>query len=112
MAAPKIHILSVIGTPNAILQKFGLQVFDEAKQYLSKGEHVKISFKGLMNVTSGFCNASIGKLYLEFPEAYKLVEITDVNQPVWMEKINDAILLATNPNLIKIQDNAITELFV
>ena len=108
----KLRIIDIIGTPNAILHKFGIQVFESISPILKSNQEVTLSFEGLKNITSGFCNASIGKAYLDFNDAGKLLTIEGAeNNPIWQEKINDAIILARDPEKISIQDTAISELF-
>src|ERR1035437_2707893 len=107
-----ILIIDVIGSRNAILHSFGLQVFNEIKPYLSSNQLVTLSFEGIKNVTSGFCNASIGKAYLEFPHAGELISISGIKDNLlWKEKKEDAIIHASYPEKIKMQDQAISELF-
>jgi len=106
-----LRVIDIIGTQNAILHKFGLQVFEALKPYTSSNQPIILSFEGLKNVTSGFCNASIGKAYLEFDNTDQLLTIVgSENNPIWQEKIQDAISLATTPEKIKIQDQAVSEL--
>ena len=108
----KLIIKDIIGTQNAILHKFGLQVFNSASQFISKDSPIILSFNGLKNITSAFCNASIGKLYLDFPKTKELLYIEGVEEnSIWQDKINDAINLATNPDLLKINESCIDELF-
>lgn len=95
----ELKILDIIGSPHAILHKFGEQVAKEVSKYLSEGEQVTLSFEGLKGVTSGFAHASIGQLYVDFGQdsIKKLLTLTHVSKEIWQEKIDEAILLATNP---------------
>lgn len=107
----EIKIFDIIGTPNAILHNFGLKVYDALKPYINKNIPVILSFESLKNVNSGFCNASIGKIYLEFKNASSLLIIKGADQnPIWKEKIEDSIILATNPEKIRLQDQAVSDL--
>ena len=109
----EIIIIDIIKTRNAILHEFGLKVFNEAKPFLELHREICISFEGLKNVTSGFCNASIGKLFLEIEDAEKLIHIKGLDgHDIWQEKVSDAINLAKNPEKIRIQNDAISELLV
>ena len=85
-----IKIINIIKTPNAILHKFGLEVFFKLKTLLKNEQKIILSFDGLKNVTSGFCNASIGNVYLEFENANEFLTIENIN-PIWQKKIQDAI---------------------
>jgi hypothetical protein len=107
----ELKIIDIINSQNAILHDFGIKVYDRIKHYLQKKQKVLLSFEGLKNVTSGFCNASIGKLYLQFPEAEELIQFKGLeNHSIWQEKVNSAINLAKNPKKITLQNNAISEL--
>jgi hypothetical protein len=95
----ELKIIEIIGTPHAILHKFGEQVANEVRKYLSEGKQVTLSFEGLKGVTSGFAHASIGQLYADFGQdsIENLLTFTHVSKEIWKEKIEEAILLATNP---------------
>ena len=109
MTTLKIH--ETINTRNAILHKFGLIVYSEVKAFIESGEKVTLSFNGLKNVTSGFCNASIGKLYSDCPNVKDFLFIEGVDQnPIWKEKVENAIALAEKPNIVEIRNNAISDL--
>lgn len=108
-----LHIESIIGTSNAVIQKFGNQVFLVASGLLSKDQSIVLDFSGITNLTSGFCNASVGKLYSVFPKIAKShIVITNIEKPsIWNDKIEDSIGLALNPEKAKIHDEAILALF-
>lgn len=107
----KIKVIDIINTPNAILHSFGLKVFDSISEYLSNNQEITVSFEGLKNVTSAFCNASIGKAYLSFPDASSLLKLHGIeSHPIWIEKIEDAVYLASNPEQIELQNRAISDL--
>jgi hypothetical protein len=113
MSQVRINIVDVIGTSNAIIQKFGNQIFELTSSLLNSGDSIILDFKGVSNLTSGFCNASIGQLYSKFPLiASKNIIIENINQSsIWFEKIQDSIILAQNPEKAEIIDNAILALF-
>jgi hypothetical protein len=107
-----IKILDIINTPNAILHEFGLKVYDQAKPALIRGEEVKLSFENLRNVTSLFCNASIGKLYMEFPDkAPNLLKVENITNEYWWESIGEAIELAQDLKRSNARKEAISDLF-
>jgi hypothetical protein len=108
-----INISSSIGTPNAIIQKFGEIVYKEAYPYISKNTSVTFDFQGVKNLTSGFCNASIGRLFLEFPStADNLLHFSNLdNNSLWKEKVDDSIRLAKNPEESRLYDSALASLF-
>jgi|NGEPerStandDraft_6_1074524.scaffolds.fasta_scaffold149659_2 hypothetical protein len=109
----ELKIIDIINTQNAILHEFGLQVYDRIKPLLQANENVLLSFEGLKNVTSGFSNASIGKLFCDFKNADQLIQLSGLEgHPLWQEKVNNAITLAKNPEIIRLQNNAISELLI
>ncbi len=109
----EIRIIDIIHTPNAILQKFGLQVFEEIKNNISKGEVIELSFDGVKNLTTGFCHASIGKIYTQFPQsADNLLKLTHISPDSdWKDKIQEAIAYAKEPTKAENNDKAISDLF-
>lgn len=111
MSPVHLNIKEIIGTPNAIIQSFGLKIFDEASILLSKNIPVVLDFSGIDNITSGFCNASIGKLYSTYSTNIDiLLKIENINS-LGMEKINDAIDLVSNSQKAQLIDKAVSALF-
>lgn len=113
MENKKIVIAEVIGTPNAILQKFGLQVRDAVIAEYKKGNTVILDFSQLNNATTGFFHASIGNLFKTLNGSYeKTVKIVGLDKnDTWQDKYNDAIDLVQNPKKAEEIDKAISELF-
>lgn len=108
----KIFVKDIIGTSNAIIQKFGLLVFKEVNTYLSSDKPIILSFEGITNITSGFCHASIGNLFqVSNQKASQLLKIEGIHDTTWQEKIDEAISLALNPKKSEELDSAIAELF-
>ena len=107
-----INISSSIGTPNAIIQKFGETLYTEALPFINNNTPVTFDFEGIKNLTSGFCNASIGRLFLEFPStAESLLNFANLNKnSLWQEKVEDSIRLAKNPEESKLYDSALASL--
>ena len=109
----EIKIIDIIGTPNAILHNFGLKIYEVLKPYFTQNIPVTLSFDSLRNVTSGFCNASIGKIYSEYKNASSLLFIVGAEKnPIWKEKIQDSINLATHPAKVKSFDEAVSDLLI
>ena len=113
MGAIKIDISEIIGTPNAILQKFGLQLKDVVLQEVKNGNTVELDFTSLNNATTGFFHASIGNLYQTLNGTYsKTVSIKGLEKnDTWQDKYDDAIDLVKNPEKANEIDKAISELF-
>ena len=84
-----------------------------SSSYLNSGASIVLDFQGISNLTSGFCNASIGQLYSKYPlTASNSIIIENIDSSsVWFEKIQDSIVLAQNPEKAVIIDNAILALF-
>lgn len=108
-----IDIANLIGTPNAILQKFGLQVYEEVKKTTSNGQAVTLRFDDLSNATSGFFHASVGNLYRDLGARYNLLIFVQglSDHPLWQEKYDDALALAKNPAKAREMDESISALF-
>ncbi len=62
-----INVNEVIHSNSATIRDHGLAVYEIAKKALQDGEKVEISFSNITMVISSFLNASIGKLYGNFP---------------------------------------------
>lgn len=63
----KIIVTEIIHSNSATIRDQGLAVYEIAKKELYNGQKVEISFEGITMVISSFLNASIGKLYGDFP---------------------------------------------
>lgn len=106
-----LNIIDIIGSKNAVTHGFGVKVFEAASKFLANGDKVCLSFQGVRNVTSGFANASIGKIYTEFQNASSLLVIEGTEgRSIWSEKIENAKRLGSNPQIAKVQNNAISDL--
>jgi len=109
----EINIAELIGTPNAIIQKFGLQVFDETVALIDSGNQVLLNFSDLKNTTTGFFHACIGNLYKKYGEDFfQLVNVSGLHKKEdWKEKYDEAINLVRNPDKASEIDYAIAKLF-
>lgn len=96
-----ISVKELIGTSNALLSSQGEIVFDAVIQPLEAGELVKLDFSGLNVLTSGFCNASVGRVFLELgaKEASQRIEIVNLANLRMEAALEDAIRLSQNPSL-------------
>ncbi|HEY2581635.1 MAG TPA: DUF4325 domain-containing protein [Mucilaginibacter sp.] len=108
-----INIAQLIGTPNAIIQKFGLQVFEETKNVIAKGDNVELYFGDLSNTTTGFFHASIGNLFKNYGNRFNtLITVSGIEKKEdWKEKFEEAINLVENPKQATEIDSAISKLF-
>ena len=108
-----IHVSELIGTPNAILHTFGIQVYEVALTALEKADRLVIDLTNLRNITSSFFHASVGNLYRDLGEAYfqKIVLKGMETRPDWQEKIQEALELVRNPKRVSETELAIASLF-
>lgn len=111
----KISIIEIINTPNAIIQKFGRIVFNELDSIFTKNPEMKVelSFEGLENMTTGFCNASIGALYKKYGNKMdNQLKITGLEgDRNWTFKINRSKNLGLNPQKVEKLDSLVADLF-
>ncbi|MBV6441134.1 MAG: DUF4325 domain-containing protein [Haliscomenobacteraceae bacterium CHB4] len=106
-----LHILDIIGTPNALLPEYGARIFKVARPLLAKGEPVELDFGGLRHASTTFFHSSIGELYLAFPDKFeRLVSAINMDRPDWKIKFEDALDLARNPRKVEDIRRAMEEL--
>lgn len=65
----EITLIEVVGSDLCIASEDGQKVHDVIKRALEDGKNVRLSFKGVRDLTSAFLNSAIGQLYGELPEA-------------------------------------------
>ena len=94
-----ILVSELIGTPNAILHPFGMEVYNKAKAVLETHRKVVIDLTGVKNATSAFFHASIGNLYRDLGTSfYQKVKIEGIQgRPDWQERMDESIELVKNP---------------
>ena len=96
-----VKVIEIIGSKSAVSPRTGLKAYDFVTSELSKSIPIAISFEGIEDLTSAFCNSFIGKLYMNFEPGMldSNLTITGIEQShVWFKKIKNAILLGTNEN--------------
>lgn len=96
-----IKVVDIINTKSAISPRTGLKAYDFVAQKISEKQILNISFEGVEDLTSAFCNSFIGKLYMTFDIQLleSLLVITGIDEShIWFKKIRNAILLGTNEN--------------
>jgi hypothetical protein len=96
-----VKVVDMIGSPTAVSPRAGLKAYDFVSAQLNSGIATEVSFDGVEDLTSAFCNAFIGKLYvnhsLEMLQAILKISGIEENH-VWFKKVQNAILLGTNEN--------------
>lgn len=96
-----VKIVDIISSASAVSPRTGLKVFDFVSSQINKGNSLTVSFDGVEDLTSAFCNAFIGKLYMISDPTILNSSLTfsDIDtESIWYKKITNAILLGTNEN--------------
>lgn len=63
-----VVVKDVIGTPEAILHTYGLQIATDIKKHLRGGDTVKVDFKGTKHVNISFTHYMIHSIYKSYPK--------------------------------------------
>ena len=109
-------LLSKIITSNsAISPRKALLAYDLVVESIKKREKVVISLEGIEDFTSAFCNAFIGKLYMDFGHEImsSSLEITDYPiDGIWKNKVENAIYLGSNSDFRDKHNQNLSELLV
>ena len=113
MTPKLVNVKEMIGTPNAILGSQGEKLYAALKPLLEQGQPVRLDFEGLRVLNSGFCNASVGRLYREMGAEAVQPRLECVNLATDRMKtaLNDAIQLGQNPELLQSMQQAFEEYF-
>jgi len=96
-----VKVIDIIGSKSAVSPRTGLKAYDFVASEVNQKHSLHISFEGVEDLTSAFCNSFIGKLYMNFEPAAlnSLLHINGVDTShIWYKKIQNAILLGTNEN--------------
>ena len=96
-----VKVVDIINSKSAVSPRAGIKAYDFIADRLSQNRQLVVSFDGVEDLTSAFCNSFIGKLYMNFdPEVLNSsIQFSGVEQDhVWHKKIQNAILLGTNEN--------------
>jgi STAS-like domain of unknown function (DUF4325) len=96
-----IKLIDIIKSEFATSPKKGLLAYDFVADIISSNKDVLVSFDGIEDCTTAFCNAFIGKIYMDFDieKINTLLHIKDLpSNSIWEKKIKNAILLGSNEN--------------
>lgn len=96
-----VKIIEIIGSKSAVSPRTGLKAYDFVASELTQRSPISISFEGVEDLTSAFCNSFIGKLYMNFEPRVLSSQLFFVGideSHVWYKKIKNAILLGANEN--------------
>jgi hypothetical protein len=97
-----MKLINIISTTSAISPRKGKLAYDYVLDQVASSKPVTISFEGVTECTSSFCNSFIGKLYMTLnPEQLdELLSIVGLEEDsIWLKKIYNAKLLGLNENL-------------
>ena len=110
-----MNLIDIIGSNVAISPRTGQKAYDFVSKILEKSQPVTISFNGVTDYTSAFCNSFIGKLYMTFsPELVdSLLHLEGLSEhELWQKKVHNAILLGTNENVRTVRKSNIDDLML
>lgn len=110
-----MNLTEIIESTAAISPRTGQKAYDFVSSYLRDSKPITISFKGITDCTSAFCNTFIGKLYMHFPisQVDSLLHIIGLEgNNLWDKKIQNARLLGTNENVRTIRKSNIEDLIL
>lgn len=110
-----MNLKEIIQSTAAISPRTGQKAYDFVSACLKDSKPVTISFDGITDCTSAFCNTFVGKLYMNFSPSkvdslltFQGLEGTDI----WSKKIHNAKLLGTNENVRTVRKSNIDELIL
>lgn len=107
-----VKLVDIINSKSAVSPRAGMKAYDYIVAALSDRQRLDLSFEGIEDLTSAFCNSSIGKLYMNYdPQLLNsLLHFTGIDKDhVWFKKIQNAILLGTNENARTIHNENLAE---
>ena len=108
----RISISQILGSKNAITRSAGQNVFLAFQRELAESSNeILFDFQGIEKLTSGFCHAAIGQVFLSHPEmTASQVKFKGLSNPVWNTMIDEVIELATNQSQRESHQNLLSEL--
>jgi len=108
----RLNISQEIGTPNAILLRFGIEMFNKIQCVLNADEIVVLDFKGMNAISTAFFHGSIGKLYQLLKEDFDTrIKVENMGKEEWIIKYEDAIESVKFPEIEKVRQQAVNALF-
>lgn len=108
-----VKIIDIIGSSVAISPSKATSLYEHLKNAVQSNQKVVYSFIDVQDCSSAFCNASIGKLYMNLePKTIKgLITFSDFgDNEIWNEKVNRAIDLGTEENYRNSSQQALEEI--
>lgn len=110
-----MNLKEIIGSSSAISPRTGQKAYSFVATFIEKDKGITISFVGITECTSAFCNSFVGKLYMNYDPA-KLDSLLKIigfeTNPIWENKIHNARLLGSNENVRNVRQANIDELIL
>lgn len=110
-----LKIKEIIGTSNAILRSSGISLYDIISKEIKNNDKLVIDFSDIDNLTSGFCNASFGRLAMEIDNFKDLIILANITNNIFETKVNNSLSQSqtTKDTVINFRstDKAILDLF-
>lgn len=106
-------IINIIGSPVAISPNKASLLYEHFIEMVNSGTKTVYSFESVQDCSSAFCNASVGKLYMNFDPELVSSLISFVNfdeEGIWNEKINRAKFLGSEENHRNNSEQALEEI--
>lgn len=111
METATIVVKDVLGSNNAILHSMGHKLYNALDEQFTHNSKVIVDFKGINNLTTGFCNSSFGQLFRNNSiERYSLI-IRGLDNTIMKNKVEDSIELGTSSSSAQKQNDALLSLF-
>lgn len=108
----RMRVIDIIGTKVAISPRMGLVAYNYIADEVRKNHAVLVSFEGIQDLTSAFCNAFIGKLYMDFGKGLQqTLLINDVDSEIWNNKIQSSIMLGSNEHERNLHNSSLGDIF-
>lgn len=110
-----MNLTEIIESTIAISPRTGQKAYDFVSSYIRDSKPITISFNGITDLTSAFCNTFIGKLYMNFPSSQvdSLLFLVGLEENgLWIKKVNNAKLLGTNENIRSVRKTNIEDLIL
>lgn len=109
------HIIKVskfIDSPYATSREDGIKIFEEALKQIKAGFDVELDFEGVSALISRFLHASVGRLYKHLGDSYTTrIKVVNFSRPTWYILYEDAIELASNPEMGQARASALSLAF-
>jgi hypothetical protein len=110
-----MNLTEIIGSTSAISPRTGQKAYSYVASFIEKNEAITVSFIGVTECTSAFCNSFVGKLYMNYVPSTVDTLLTIIGleaNPIWDNKIHNARLLGSNENVRNVRQTNIDELIL